>query len=1243
MKTSKLKYVIAFLLLAMVTIITNNVSAATLTSGTLSSIKMSALSGIIDGDEGSGYANIVYHFNTKYSLPGTALGGAENVYTYSVLNNVTGIYSKVYTLGYGDSTTNKDGVELTGVGTGSALDNKIGLALAFGFSGNALTQSQLAEGTYTDGQSAASFATQLYIWIANAGLTGTVSEANILATVPADVQAQYGNIAYNVNQAMKDPSYSYGSVGAANSTPIEMNWNSANGRYEYTVTDTNGLDTMSLINLIVESNSGIQYSKNGNSITFYTYSQVGSASAPVCIPIYKSVNNGYWVPAYSENVSSGQDYVYLSGRQKANTVSYVSFYTNALRVEISKTLLADASNSRTGDATRVGAVYGIYKDAGCTELLQQVVIGADGKAMSDPLELGDYYVKEIAASEGCLIDASTYPARLSDAVIAANGQRVVSVSSSDQVIYGGFRMIVSYSDLTGDTTKQPSVGSEIKLYLNSNPSEFYIATVDATGYVDFAKIPYGKYTCVENKNNPSHPELDLMDPISIYINTTETFIYSKIVNTEVAQRLIKIEKRDAESGLLIPVAGTKFQVRDSDGKLIVQTVKYPVEMTIDTYETDVSGYLVMPDMLPYGTYKVYEITAPDGYYNDSAVTGNESAQFTVTSTTPENQEKEIVVSMVANKPQKVNYTINTKGTILTGTNANTSADYSIDAPAYGAGNVAGAKYKLTAKKDIKTGDNVVHMAAGATKILTADSNGTLTEKLYLGEYTLEQIFVPEGYVLDTEVYDIVLTYQGQKILEYPASKTFTNVIQSYEVNLTKEFQDLYFFKNSEDTAATSVGDEMYKDVVLGIYTAEQIKNVNGEVKIAADVRVDALKINNDGTGKVNVQLPVGKYYVKELETNDNYILSDEKHYFTVAPKNNADTSFVLDLEKIINVAKKVTKLDVTKVEVMLKPELGLGNILDALLGGIVDLDLDEVDILKLAGAKFSIEYLSEDTNYYKLQEKVDGVLVDVVRTSDANGNISIEGLPFGTYRMKEVEAPKYYDLIDGYIEFKLTVSEPEIESYIANERTLVNASFIVKDEDGNPIKNATVRLIDTELLTGKIVVTDEDGLAVFEDIRAGRYVRQVSDLAAHYVTPEDEEMYIVETVQEAIEVEARFVMGNILVYKTDVETGLPVPGCKFEVTNELDEVVASGESDENGYFLAENLRYGIYYVEEVEAIEGYEKSGDIYEVFVEVDGVTYEVDFTNVPTGDIAVALYAVVAMVSIVAIAVTIKKLKRN
>ena len=101
------------------------------------------------------------------------------------------------------------------------------------------------------------------------------------------------------------------------------------------------------------------------------------------------------------------------------------------------------------------------------------------------------------------------------------------------------------------------------------------------------------------------------------------------------------------------MANTVFQVRDSEGNLVVQSLKYPEVQELSYYTTDEKGYLIMPEKLPYGEYTVYEVTAPDGYYNAHAEDGPPSATFKVESNTVENPDKDAqVVTIVQNMPQK---------------------------------------------------------------------------------------------------------------------------------------------------------------------------------------------------------------------------------------------------------------------------------------------------------------------------------------------------------------------------------------------------------------------------------------------------------------------------------------------------------------------------------------------------------------------------------------------------------------
>lgn len=61
-----------------------------------------------------------------------------------------------------------------------------------------------------------------------------------------------------------------------------------------------------------------------------------------------------------------------------------------------------------------GAVYGVYSDKACSKEVGRFTTGADGNATEElTLNAGSYYVKEISASKGYLLDETVYPANVS--------------------------------------------------------------------------------------------------------------------------------------------------------------------------------------------------------------------------------------------------------------------------------------------------------------------------------------------------------------------------------------------------------------------------------------------------------------------------------------------------------------------------------------------------------------------------------------------------------------------------------------------------------------------------------------------------------------------------------------------------------------------------------------------------------------------------------------------------------------
>jgi len=247
------------------------------------------------------------------------------------------------------------------------------------------------------------------------------------------------------------------------------------------------------------------------------------------------------------------------------------------------------------------------------------------------------------------------------------------------------------------------------------------------------------------------------------------------------------------------------------------------------------------------------------------------------------------------------------------------------------------------------------------------------------------VSAPVGYVLDSTERTVNVTYQDQKIEEWNLpTENYTLVRQDYDLDVTKVFSGLNFYKQkvSEDgkVEAIALDEGAYADVIVGIYASEDIKNVYGNIIIAKDTLVDVVIFDEDGKGTFASAYPLGKFYAKEIATNINYVLSNEKYEFETKPTNNKDARFDVSVGEIVNEASKENKLNLTKIEEVVYEDETQPSMLQSLLSklesfaeGVLEGLLTDVEkttpVTRLSGAKYVVYYLGEDGQYYKLLEK----------------------------------------------------------------------------------------------------------------------------------------------------------------------------------------------------------------------------------------------------------------------------------
>ena len=516
--------------------------------------------------------------------------------------------------------------------------------------------------------------------------------------------------------------------------------------------------------------------------------------------------------------------------------------------------------SEQGNGTLAGAVYGLYKDG---ELVDIYTTDENGYFKTKEYVCGNYTVQEISPSEGYLLDETVYSvgAEAENYFIEHNP---LSMTVTEDVIKGNIAMI-KHSDDGSTQIETLEVGAEFEVYLkssgsyaNAKDSEKDCLVCDENGFAQTKDMPYGIYT-VHQTNGWEGTEFIADFDVNISENG-QTYRY--LINNAEFKSYVKVVKVDSETGKIIPYEGAGFEIYNADGEKIAMTYSYPTPTAIDVFYTNSEGYLITPEVLPYGEYSLVEVQAPYGYALDKT-----PVAFSVSS---ENAEKENSLTIVKvekqNTAQKGKISVHKTGDIFTSVTTVSSAytnengemivNPTTYTPVFANGDLSGAVFQVIAVEDIVTLDGTVRASAGdVVAEITTDENGYAeTETLYLGKYEVREIKAPYGYVLNNEPKDVELTYAGQEFeVRDTVNTAFENEYQSVRISLSKVMEN--------DELFGIYGKDYYTSIRFGLFAAEDITAADGTV-IPADGLLSEVSLDEDMTAKFDVQIPFGRYYVQ---------------------------------------------------------------------------------------------------------------------------------------------------------------------------------------------------------------------------------------------------------------------------------------------------------------------------------------------------------------------------------------------
>lgn len=832
-----------------------------------------------------------------------------------------------------------------------------------------------------------------------------------------------------------------------------------------------------------------------------------------------------------------------------NKVTNKSFTNILKKWNVTVTKSDKETGTAQGDASLAGATYGIYKGE---QLIDTYTTDANGQFTTKYYICGDdWSVREISPSEGYLLDESAHHigAEAKNYTVEYNS---TANDVTEQVIKGNIALIKHTDD--GETQiETPEVGAEFEVFLKSaggygaaKDTERDYLVCDENGYAATKDLPYGIYTVHQVKGWDGR---ELLPDFDVYI-AKDGQTYHYLANNANFESYIKIVKVDAETGKVIPYAGAGFQLYRPDGSLITQTFTYPEVTTIDTFYTNDEGYLITPEKLEYGSgYSLVEVFAPYGYTLNS-----KPVYFDVTQEDASDEDGVTVIEVVKpNTAQKGVIKISKSGEVFSSV---TEAD-GLYQPVFSVQGLPGAVYEITAAEDIITPDGTLRAAAGeVVDTVTTDETGLGESKaLYLGKYEIREMKAPYGMVLNTEIRTAELVYAGQEIEITETSASFYNERQKAAVSLDKALEQNTQFRigmNGEISAVT-----------FGLFATEDLTAADGSV-IPADGLLEILSVDENGHAVCKTDLPFGSFYLKELSTNEHYILSDERHPI------------------IFDYAGQDTAL----VEIKANDGKPIDN--DLIYGEIHGLKKDE-DGNALGGAVIGL--FKADCTEFTRENAI------LTATSAEDGGFSFADVPFGNWIVREIEAPTGFVLSDET--FAVTVDndgaviEIEIENTLIRgtvqltkidkdypDNKLTGAEFAVyRDSNGNKELDADDELLGT--LT-------ETGIGVYEmpDLRYGGYfVKETKAPEGFYL---DENAYYFEITENGktvtVENEAGkgFVnaaqVGSLKIIKTSSDG--KIEGFSFRVTgpNGYSEIFTT---DKNGEILIENLRIGEYVISEV--------------------------------------------------------------
>ena len=784
-----------------------------------------------------------------------------------------------------------------------------------------------------------------------------------------------------------------------------------------------------------------------------------------------------------------------------------------------------------------GAEYGLYNsEADANKDVNRVgtfTIKADGKANTiKDLKAKTYYLKETKAGKGYALDKKVYSVSVTSGKTEV--YKVKDIPQSDPV---GI-LLKKRDKETGQDVPQRDAHLEnaeftVKYYkgdyaegvdpatqgvtaertwvfrTNENGFTYYDDSFKVSGDALYyssdgnPSIPVGTVTMQETKAPEGYKLNDELFVIKLKIGGTNEILNTyqePIVPEQVIKGKIRIAKKDKDTGKVIQVAGTVFDIY-YDGKVV------------SSMTTDETGYAVS-EPLAYGEYVIKEAKAPNGYVIDV----NQEAVVDITA------EKTYDTEL---SDKRVNATINL-----------VKEDKDTGNRPQGDATLTGAVYGLYAKEDIldpSMDGTVIHKKDSLVGKITTDKNASGTiENLYLGEYYWQEISPSEGYELDETKYPFTASYKDQNTITITVDKTVKETIRTGEFDLIKVITD-----GSQSEIMVNEKGAEFVAVLKSDYEANG-NDIQKALEYAKENRSEkeyAVLTTNKNGYATSGKLAYGKYVIQQTKKGEN---AEETDIL-----DGIFTFEVTELDGQTIVKGGDTSGNSLEMGDDGKMHYHINNRPSDYFLKLVKIDAESGKQITLSDATFKVKDLS--TGKY-VRQKVAGVWIDEFNT-DKDGYVILPlKLKSGKYQLEEIKAPYNYLLNGTSIPFEIKKSE------VTSEDEDGDAYIVVTMEDTR-VKGSISFEKRGEVLVGSH--EDENGNIVFDYEEQGLegmtvtvYAKEdIIDPADGTVIYKAGEVVTTATTDKSGKTQVdNLYLGSYIVRETQAPEGFVISDKEYEVT-----------------------------------------------------------------------------------------------